>query len=93
MRQAGLPQPPKSSCWFCPFHSVRNWREMRRDRPDLFDRAADMEAQLNAKLVANDRDPVWFTDRMRPLADAIVEADPSMFDERDGECDSGACWT
>lgn len=91
----GLPQPPKSSCWFCPYHSIRNWREMRRDRPELFARAAEMEAILNAKLVARHRDPVWFTDRGGPLADVIAAADPSLFAEYDpsGECDSGACFT
>jgi hypothetical protein len=40
IRRAGLPIPPKSACWFCPFHSLREWREMRRSRHELFDRAA-----------------------------------------------------
>jgi len=31
--KAGLPVPPKSSCWFCPFHRPSAWAQMRRDRP------------------------------------------------------------
>lgn len=33
IRDAGLPAPPRSSCWFCPFHRPLTWAEMRRDRP------------------------------------------------------------
>lgn len=35
---AGLPVPPKSACFFCPFHRPATWAEMRRDEPELFAR-------------------------------------------------------
>lgn len=44
---AGLPVPPKSACWFCPFHRPQTWAEMRRDEPVLFRRAVDLERLLN----------------------------------------------
>ncbi|MEU8275704.1 hypothetical protein ACFYOK_10815 [Microbispora bryophytorum] len=28
IRAAGLPLPPKSSCWFCPFHRLDAWTDM-----------------------------------------------------------------
>ena len=45
--RAGLPVPPKSACWFCPFHPSGTWATMRRDTPDLFDRAVALERLLN----------------------------------------------
>lgn len=47
IRDAGLPVPPKSSCFFCPFHRPQMWAEMRRDEPDLFEKAALLEDVLN----------------------------------------------
>lgn len=34
LRQHGYPEPPKSACVGCPFHSSRVWREMRDNHPD-----------------------------------------------------------
>lgn len=87
---AGLPEPPKSACWFCPFHDKPTWRRMRRDQPDLFDRVVKMEADLNAKLVNLGSEPIRFTDGGKLLADAIDEAQPDLFG---AGCDSGACFT
>lgn len=49
IRDAGLPVPPKSSCFFCPFHRPQTWAEQRRDHPVLFRKSADLEATLNAR--------------------------------------------
>lgn len=91
---AGLPVPPKSACWFCPFHSTEAWRTMRRDEPDLFDRAADLEDELRAKSIRNGQGPVWLSTALIPLRDAITEAQDTLpFDGPDmDECDSGVCW-
>lgn len=34
MRQHGYPEPAKSSCLGCPFHSNARWRQIRDDSPD-----------------------------------------------------------
>lgn len=47
--RAGLPVPPKSACWFCPFTRNYQWREMRRDQPELFARAVELEDKLNVQ--------------------------------------------
>lgn len=33
VQKAGLPEPPRSSCWMCPFRSDKEWMELR-DRKD-----------------------------------------------------------
>lgn len=49
IRRAGLEVPPKSSCFFCPFHGRSVWEEMRRDEPALFGKAVELERTLNIR--------------------------------------------
>lgn len=96
IRDAGLPVPPKSSCFFCPFHRPAMWSEMRRDDPELFDRSQWLEDLLNERREVRGKDPVWLTRFNRRLSDAITEAQPALFTDGvfgDGSCDEGYCWT
>jgi PP-loop superfamily ATP-utilizing enzyme len=45
--RVGLRIPPKSACYFCPFHRPAHWAEMRRDEPELFARSVALERLLN----------------------------------------------
>ncbi|MFI7217898.1 phosphoadenosine phosphosulfate reductase [Micromonospora maritima] len=94
---AGLPVPPKSACWFCPFRRPATWAETRRDRPDLFNRACELENLLNARRAALGKDPVYLTRFNRPLAAAVATAQDMLpgFDPADDDalCDNGACFT
>lgn len=90
---AGLPVPPKSACWFCPLHRIRAWAEMRRDDPQQFGAACDLEAYLSAREQALGRGPVFMSDRLLPLAEAIPAAQEPLFDDEDGDCDNGWCMT
>lgn len=47
--EAGLPVPPKSSCYFCPFHKPTVWADQARDEPELFEKACHLEDTLNAR--------------------------------------------
>jgi hypothetical protein len=95
---AGLPVPPKSACWFCPYHRPTTWADMRRDEPELFDRACQLETLLIERRAALGKDPVYLTRYGRPLARAIPGGQLTLFDAFDphGEdalCDSGRCFT
>ena len=95
IREAGLPVPPKSSCFFCPFHRPETWHDMRREQPAVFEKACQLEDRLNRTRDELGKDHVWLTRFNRPLREAIpdgVDLLP-MFDEADGACDSGYCFT
>lgn len=96
VERAGLPTPPKSSCFFCPFHRTAVWAEMRRDTPELFDRACAIEAAINAKRATQGGEPMYLTRFGKPLRDAIGPAQDMLpiFDSGmdDGECDEGVCF-
>lgn len=93
--EAGLPVPPKSSCFFCPFHRPLMWAEMRRDEPELFWKSAELEATLNKRRDKLGKDHVYLTRFAKPLPEAIAEAQDMLpFGSPDIEtCDEGYCWT
>lgn len=45
----GFEAPPKSSCWFCPFQSKTEWDALKHTHPDLYLKAAIMEANCNER--------------------------------------------
>lgn len=96
IRRAGLPIPPKSACYFCPFHKPSTWAKMRRDEPLLFFKSAEIEAAINAKRTPLGKPPMYLTRFGKPLAEAI---NGELQEEMDfgaglGEtCDEGYCWT
>ncbi|WP_225846975.1 phosphoadenosine phosphosulfate reductase [Streptomyces sp. HPF1205] len=93
IRSAGLPIPPKSSCWFCPFHRPEAWHEMRRTDPALFERACQLEELLNRRRDELGKDHVYLTRFGMPLRRAIPDGVDTLFDEYDSGCDSGWCMT
>lgn len=88
IKAEGLPVPPKSSCWFCPFHKMSVWQEMKRENPELFQKAVELEVILNQKRAALGRDSVYLTQRVKPLSQVIGDQ-PLLFEEE--PCDSGYC--
>jgi len=92
---AGLPVPPKSACYFCPFSRPSHFSKMRRDEPALFWKASELETVLNKRRDDLGKDHVYLTRFGKPLADAIQEEQPDLdFGELGSEgCDDGYCWT
>lgn len=46
MKQNGYPQPPRSSCVYCPFHRNDEWRRLKTEEPEAFAQAVDFERKL-----------------------------------------------
>jgi len=96
IQSAGLPNPPKSSCYFCPFHTNLPWHEMRQNRPDLFWDAVKIEKHLQDKRKEMwGKDKVWLHRKLIPLDQAIPDQ-PFLInpDElNDDNCESGYCFT
>ena len=86
---AGLLVPPKSACWFCPFQKHSQWLEMRRNKPELFERAVALEKRINEKRDVLGKDVVYLHPSLFPL-DEAVGLQHSLFE--DDPCDSGFCF-
>lgn len=94
IREAGLPIPPKSSCFFCPFHRAVTWQDMARDEPHLFEMACQLEETLNARQDSAGKPHVHLTRFGQPLRTLFRDDAPVLpFDLGDGTCDSGWCMT
>lgn len=91
IESAGLPIPPKSSCFFCPYHKQGEWIDMKRDTPELFKRACDVETQINRKRTALNRDGLYLHSSLKPLPQAVADQ-PRLFTETE-TCESGYCFT
>jgi hypothetical protein len=48
MKKAGYPEPPRSSCVFCPFHNNQEWRRLRDDEPAAWQEAIEFEKRLQS---------------------------------------------
>lgn len=92
IRDAGLPVPPKSSCYFCPFHSRANWQELKREQPELFQKSVDLELLLNERRAELGKDEIYLHNSCRPLDQAVGDQIP-LFDSLDDNCESGYCFT
>lgn len=73
IKREGLPVPGKSSCWFCPYHSIANWRKQLKTEPELFERSAQLEETINARRAVLGKGSVWLTGRLIPLREAVTE--------------------
>lgn len=89
IRDNGLPEPPKSSCFFCPFHSPAEWIRIKNQKPQLFEKAVELEKRLNEKRQYLGRDRMFLHRNLIPLEQA-VGSQMDLFNEMD-VCESGYC--
>lgn len=94
IRQEGLPVPPKSACFFCPYHRMTEWQRMKREEPDLFQKSVELEKFINARRDRMGKDHVWLTRFNRPLDEVVdISQESFKFGEALDVCESGYCMT
>lgn len=98
IRRAGLPVPPRSACYFCPFHSAEEWRRQARRRPDLFRASCELEDEIHARGERLGRGEFFFTRHGAPLRDLFDGRETVLFEQDDlgvqeAGCESGYCMT
>lgn len=55
MKANGYPEPPRSACYYCPFHSDEEWRRLRNDDPKEFQQAIEFDKEIRAAYKKNDK--------------------------------------
>lgn len=85
MTDHGHPEPRASSCYFCPFHSDRDWILLRDDAPEQFAQAV----QIDRDLRTGDREAVYLHSSLKPLDEVGFEHE-NQPDLWGNECE-GAC--
>jgi hypothetical protein len=46
MQDNGYPEPPRSACYYCPFHSNKEWQRLKTDDPVHFAKAVAFDYQI-----------------------------------------------
>ena len=55
MYDNGYPIPPRSACYYCPFHDDSEWRRMRDEDPEHFQKAVDFDYKLRSQFKKHDQ--------------------------------------
>ena len=86
---AGLPEPPKSSCFYCPFRQVNEWIEFKKAEPELFAQAVEIDKQVRGKETSV-QGRAYLHRSATPLAAAV--GDQESFEDYDTDtCEDGYC--
>lgn len=71
IRSAGFEVPPKSGCYFCPFQKASEFKRLYKNEPELYRKVRDLEDNVNAKRVADFKEPLYLKNVAR--LDYIVQ--------------------
>lgn len=92
IRRAGLPMPPKSSCYFCPVKKIPEWQDMYENEPEQWENACEVEDTINSHLAQQGKKPVFLTPAGRPLRQ-LFKAGTQLPLVDDSSCSNGWCMT
>lgn len=94
MESHGFPKPPRSACVFCPYHSQTEWRRLRDEEPEDFQKAVEFDAAIRkSKALIKGFDSIPFIHNSRkPLSevDFRTEEERGQFNLFNNECE-GMC--
>lgn len=80
----GWPTPPRSACYMCPNHRDHEWRKLKKERPDEFQKAVEIEREIQRT------DPnAWLHRSCIPLDQVDFSEEEDLFSR---PCDSGQCF-
>ncbi len=84
-QEMGWPRPPRSACWMCPNHTNREWRDLKMNWPEYFQKAIELERQIR------EREPnVFFHCSEIPLDQVDFGNEEDLFAKH--ACNSGMCF-
>ena len=93
--EAGLPEPPKSSCWKCPHRRDPQWKRLKDFYPADFEAACRLDEQIRYEDILSGGSGLWLHESRKPLREVdfkvVLNVHP-LFTATTG-CDSGYCWT
>ena len=93
MKDNGYPKPPRSACWFCPYHSNDEWRRLRDEEPNEWAKALALDKRIR-KGVYNVKSELYLHRSRQPLDEVDLSTDvergQGTLNLWDNECD-GVC--
>lgn len=92
MKKNGYPEPPRSSCYLCPYHSDKEWKRLKTDEPETFSKAIrwELDFQLTMSQVKGFRGTPYLHKSCVPLSDIDFNITSTQIDMFENECE-GIC--
>lgn len=92
MLEHGYPEPPRSACKYCPYHSNKEWQRLKKNEPAEFAEAVAFEKEIKA--ISEEFDQViagelFLHSSLKPLGEINFETEQMEIDFGD-ECE-GMC--
>ena len=81
-----FPVPPKSSCVFCPYHSDRNWKELKEVYPESWKLAIEVDESIRDMSQKGIEEPIYVHRSCTPLQDVEFADQQELF-----MCEEGFC--
>ena len=78
MKDNGYPEPPRSACVYCPFHSDTEWRRLRDEEPNEFKKAITFDSLLRRAYKQSDdvmKMEVYLHRSCKPLDEIDFDSD------------------
>jgi hypothetical protein len=88
--EAGLPEPEKSACVYCPYHSDTHWQWMKDKHPDEFAKAVAFDEKIRHYGMGGEL-PLFVHRSCLPLSEVALDVtDPDQVNLFTNECE-GMC--
>lgn len=88
VEREGLGTPPKSSCMICPFHDNATWLEIKKNDPEGFKKACELDELIRKNLKY--KDELYLHKSRKPLSEVDLQEDQTTIDDFINECE-GFC--
>lgn len=80
----GTPEPMKSACLICPFHSKKYWQVFKKNFPIEFEKACYFDDAI--RNYPNLKNQAFLSSELKPLREIDFTQQPSLFPELIEEC-------
>jgi 3'-phosphoadenosine 5'-phosphosulfate sulfotransferase (PAPS reductase)/FAD synthetase len=93
LESEGYPRPPRSACVWCPYHSDAEWKDIRDNDPESWERALTMDDLIRGGVRGTEQ-KLFLHKSLLPLRDADLRSaeDCGQLTMWDNECE-GMCGT
>jgi len=85
-KEKNFPIPDKSSCVFCPYHSDKNWKDLKEDHPEQWDQCIEVDEAIRDSSKRGLNDKMYLHRSLIPLKDIEFADQQELF-----MCEEGFC--
>jgi len=85
-KRFNFPIPPKSSCTFCPYHSDKNWKEIKQNHPKEWQQCIDVDNAIRDSSKRGLKDKMYLHRSLIPLERIEFADQQELF-----MCEEGFC--